>query len=191
MSWSHACSSCHSSNIVANFTGVQVWPTLVLLALEARAWYAHTTCLLSLFFHSSRGCTLGWRIPALVRFQVAHKIFLPWKFPGTEVALVRSLPSVDARVQVQVALTIEGFGAVFAFEWALACMCYLMSLCNWFVPCNIATHSTHECDLFLGRSQTNRLVRVMTYSSKACNVQNDQYAVNNTVMIQGKDKKAG
>lgn len=59
-------------------------------------------------------------MPALVGLPMAQKGGLLHKIHGAQVALKRLLAGVDANVRGQVAFTVEGFAAVFTFEWALA-----------------------------------------------------------------------
>lgn len=99
---------------------------------------------------------------ALVSLKVARKLSPPCGIPGTEVALVRSLAGVDAHVRGQVAFTIEGLAAVFAFKWTCACMYYLVSPQGKFFLCSIVTRRTLEHSLFCGTFLRNWLAGAMT-----------------------------
>lgn len=94
--------------------------------LEDTQRHAHITSNLGLICHGSHVETT--RLLGPVSFQMAQKVSLHHKVPGTEVALVTFVASVSANVRVQVGLLRKGLTAVVTLVWAFACVCSFMVL---------------------------------------------------------------
>lgn len=88
----------------------------------------HITCFLGLFCHGSHVDTVRQQLLAIVSFQMARKAPLLYEFPGTEVALVTFITSVDANVLEQVVVLRKSLAAVVTLVRAFACVNSLMPL---------------------------------------------------------------